>query len=103
VPELTLDDDERDAFAGHLDGVGVAQLVRGEASARGRPGGGASQLGACTAGGPRASACASIDDAEQWTDRRSDARNRPRFELLPAPVVHPDLAASSSFAATDED
>ncbi len=28
---LALDDVERDAFPGHLDGVGVAELVRGEA------------------------------------------------------------------------
>ena len=28
VVELALDDVERDAFAGHFDGVGVAQLVR---------------------------------------------------------------------------
>ena len=31
VTELALDDRERDAFAGHLDGVGVAELVRGKA------------------------------------------------------------------------
>src|SRR3954449_11767089 len=30
VSELALDDDERDAFAGHLDGVGVTELVRRE-------------------------------------------------------------------------
>ena len=27
VPEAALDDDDRYAFAGHLDGVGVAKLV----------------------------------------------------------------------------
>ncbi len=32
VAELTLDNDQRDAFASHLDGVGVSELVRGEAS-----------------------------------------------------------------------
>jgi hypothetical protein len=71
MPELSLDDDERDAFAGHLDRVCVAQLARGEASAHDRPGGGAAELGACAAGGPRASARASVDDAEQWTDRQA--------------------------------
>ena len=30
VPELALDDEDRYAFAGHLDGVGVAKLVRSE-------------------------------------------------------------------------
>src|SRR5215204_3891005 len=32
VAELALDDDQRHALAGHLDGVGMAQLVRREAS-----------------------------------------------------------------------
>ena len=31
MPELALDDDQRHPFAGHLDGVGVAELVRREA------------------------------------------------------------------------
>jgi hypothetical protein len=31
VAELALDDDQRNAFVRHLDGVRVAQLVRGEA------------------------------------------------------------------------
>src|SRR3954462_5565747 len=33
VAELALDDDERNALVGHLDGVGVAELVGREASA----------------------------------------------------------------------
>jgi hypothetical protein len=32
MPELALDDDQRHALAGHLDGVRVAQLVGREAS-----------------------------------------------------------------------
>jgi hypothetical protein len=32
MPELALDHDQRHAFAGRLDGVGVAQLVRREAA-----------------------------------------------------------------------
>jgi hypothetical protein len=31
VPELPLDDEQRDAFACHLDGVCVAELMRTEA------------------------------------------------------------------------
>jgi hypothetical protein len=38
VPELSLDDDQRHAFAGHLNGMGVAKLMRREATAHaGRP------------------------------------------------------------------
>jgi hypothetical protein len=32
MSELALNDDERNALTCHLDGVGVPQLVRGEAS-----------------------------------------------------------------------
>jgi hypothetical protein len=32
VPELPLDDDERDAFVGHLDRVCVPQLMRRESA-----------------------------------------------------------------------
>ena len=103
MPELPLNDDERHAFASHLDSVGVAQLMRCEASAYAGASRGAPQLGTCPARGLRATAGASVDDAEQWTDRQSDARDEPRFKFLPAPVVHPDLATSSSFAATDKD
>ena len=45
VAELALDDDQWDAFAGHLDGVGVAQLVRREAAAHAGRSGGAGQVG----------------------------------------------------------
>ena len=33
MPQLPLDDVQRDAFAGHLDGMSVAELVRREAAA----------------------------------------------------------------------
>ena len=46
VAELALDDDERDAFAGHLDGVGVAQLVWCEAATHAGGLGGSGQVGA---------------------------------------------------------
>jgi hypothetical protein len=45
VSELPLDDDQRDAFAGHLDRVCVPQLVRREASANPGSRHGAPELG----------------------------------------------------------
>src|SRR5262249_16138548 len=45
VPELALDDYERNALVRHLDGVGVTELVRREPPANARGGGGAAQLG----------------------------------------------------------
>ena len=50
MAELALNDDQRDAFASHLDGVGVPKLVWGEAAPHSRGGGGAPQLGACRGG-----------------------------------------------------
>jgi hypothetical protein len=44
VGVLALDDDERDAFVGHLDGVGVQELVRREPSPNAGKCSGASQL-----------------------------------------------------------
>jgi hypothetical protein len=46
VAELALNDDEGHAFASHLDGVGVAQLVWSEPTADARGDGRASQLSA---------------------------------------------------------
>jgi hypothetical protein len=102
VSELALDDDQWHALAGHLDRVCVTQLVRSEASANAGSRRGAPELSACPACRPRAAAGASVDDAEQRTDGQHDPRGEPRLELLPPPVVHPDLAPSPCFAATDE-
>jgi hypothetical protein len=46
VPELTLDDDQWYALAGHFDRVGVTELVRREASPHAGSGGRSPQLGA---------------------------------------------------------
>ena len=46
VAELLLDDDQWNAFAGHRDGMGVAELVRREAAQHACRGGRALQLGA---------------------------------------------------------
>jgi hypothetical protein len=39
VSKLALDDDQRDALAGHLDGARVAKLLRREPPAHARSGG----------------------------------------------------------------
>jgi hypothetical protein len=53
VPELALDDVERHAFAGKLDGVGVAQLMRRKAPPNAGAGGDASELAAHRGRAPR--------------------------------------------------
>ena len=44
VSELALNDDQRDALARYLDGMGVAELIGREASAQARRRGRAAQL-----------------------------------------------------------
>src|ERR671935_216983 len=53
----------------------------------------AAQLRTGGAGCPRPSACRTVDDAEQRSDRQLDPHGQPGRELLPGPVVHPHLAA----------
>ena len=102
VAKLALDDDQRHAFARHLDGVGVAKLVRREASAHAGRGRGASELCASGCGCPRSAARRSVDDTEQRPDGKRDAEFEPGLEFLPAPVVHADFAAAPSFAVADQ-
>ena len=52
MAELALNDDERHAFASHLDGVGVARLVWSDPSTNTRSGGGAPQLSSSGRGRP---------------------------------------------------
>src|SRR5829696_7896085 len=103
VSELALDDDERDAFAGHLDGGGVPQLVRREPASHSWRGGHAAQLGACRSGRPVPSERRAVDDAQQGTDWGPAPHVKPGLELLPAPGVHADLAAAAALAAPDQD
>src|SRR3954469_5215439 len=96
VPELAPNDDQRDALAGHLDGVGMAELVRSEAS----PNAGALCRAAesFSGGGPRPGAAAgrSGENGEQRTDGHYHADGQPTVELFPGPVVHADLAAAAA-------
>jgi hypothetical protein len=56
MAELALDDDQWHAFARHLDGVRVTELVWREAPSHSGRGGGAPQLGVRRGGRPVASA-----------------------------------------------
>src|SRR5829696_8590328 len=81
---------------------GVAELVRREASPHAGLAGDASQLGARGGRRPRAPARGAVDHAEQRSDRQLYPRVQPGRELLPRPVVHPDLAAAAALAAPHE-
>jgi hypothetical protein len=49
------------------------------------------------------SAGGAVDDAEQRAHRKFGACVQPRPQLLPAPLVHADLAPSAALAAADQD
>jgi hypothetical protein len=72
VPELALDDDQRHALAGHLDGVRVADLVRREAAPHGGVAGDASQLGAGRGGRPSSNQAAERERSD-WIRSKSPA------------------------------
>ena len=67
-PSCSLDDDQRDLFACHLDSVGVPQLVRGKASPHACACRGTSQLRASSGRSPRPSA---RTGAPQHDDQRA--------------------------------
>ena len=98
MPELALDDRQRDPFVGHLDRVGVAELMWSEPTPDPGRGGGPAQLAASGRRLPAASGGWAVDHAEQRADREPDAELLPGFELLPRPAIHPHLATLVAFA-----
>jgi hypothetical protein len=100
VSELALDEQQRDAFARHLDCVGVAQLVGSEPAAHSSAGSDVMQLRADAGGSPWPSLGGAAQDAEQRADRQRGAQRQPRSELLPCPAVHPNLASLITLTMT---
>ena len=103
MPELTLYDQERDPLAGHLDSVGVPELVGCEPTPDSGGQRGPMQLG--TDPGRRAwpPAGRAAQNAEERADRQGPAQLEPRVELLPRPAVHPDLPPATTLSSTDQD
>src|SRR5215203_1639892 len=87
-----LDHDQRHAFACHLDGVGVAQLVRREAAPNPGRGGRAPQLRACCSRRPVAATRRAVDDAQQGADGKLGPQLEPGPEFVPSPRIQADLA-----------
>jgi hypothetical protein len=72
VAELALDDVERHAFAGKLDGVGVAQLMRRKTPPQTGLDGKPVELDPDPGARPGPATSGPVDDAEQRPDRRLD-------------------------------
>jgi hypothetical protein len=62
----------------------------------------AAELAADGGGRPGPAAGAAVDDAEQRPDRQLRPRGEPGAQLLPAPLVHADLAPPAALAAADQ-
>ena len=102
MPELALDDVDRDPFSRELDGVGVAQLVRGEPASDTRFDGELAQFSSSGAGRPPPPAGGAVDHSEQRPGRQQHPVCRPRTELLEPERVHPRLAALVALAMPDQ-
>jgi hypothetical protein len=102
MPQLALNDVERHPLVRQLDGVGVAQLVRGKPLSDAGPRGDAPQLRAGGVGSPRPATRAPLDHAQQRTDRHPDAQLEPGPEVIPAPAVHADLAPAAALTVAHE-
>jgi hypothetical protein len=103
VPEFALDDDERDALAGHFNVVGMAKLVRRKATSHAGARCDLTQLHADRGRCPGPPATRPIDHTEHRADRHLLSGMKPRLELQPARGVHADLAPLSALAAADVD
>jgi hypothetical protein len=102
MPQLTLDDNERNAFMRHFDRVGVPELVGCEPPSDARHAGGMVQLLAGSRRLPPASGGRSVDNAQHRADREPATNLQPRTELLPCPAIHPNLSPLAALPAPDD-
>ena len=102
MPQLALDQRQRDPLAQQLDSVSMPELMRGYAPADPGRDGCAMQLKASGAGRPDVPARRSGDHAEQWTDRQRHTLGHPRFKGRRAPRVHPDHSTPIVLAVPDQ-
>src|SRR4051812_5064669 len=103
VAELALDDHQGNAFACHLDGVGVTQLVRREAASHAGLSSQPAKLRADRRCRARAAGGRSVDDAEQGPGREGRTILKPGAQLLPAPGVHANGPALAALATAHQD
>jgi hypothetical protein len=83
--------------------VRVTQRVPCNASAHSGSLGRAVQSAADPCRGARAAARRAAPNAKQSADRKVRAQLAPPSKLRPAPAVHPDLAALTAFATSDQE
>ena len=89
-------------FSGHLDRVGVSELVWREPAADAGRLGGVVQLHPDAGGSAWPAAGGAAQNAEQCADGQIGAELEPGIETFPTPAVHPDLAALAAFPGADQ-
>src|SRR5687768_6095436 len=102
MAELPLDDVQRHALPRHLDGMGMAKLMRCETPPNPCPNRQPAQRLPGAAGVPGLTSPRSSDDAEEGAQRERASVLEPWRQLLPTPLVHPDLAALATFAFSND-
>jgi len=102
MPQLALDDDQRDLLMGERDGVRMPQLMGAKRRLDPCRGGGSSQLPARGRLLPIASGGRAVDHEPQSAYGEPDAELLPGFELLPRPTVDQNLATLIVLAVADE-
>jgi hypothetical protein len=80
---MPLDHDKRDALVGHLNRMGVAELMWCEPASHACFGGGAAELSARGCWFPVAAGGRAVDHAEERADREPGANLLPGLELFP--------------------
>ena len=98
MPELALDDVDRDALTGELDGMGVPELMRRETASDPGRSGQIAQLTASGARRPPPAAGLAVDDAEQRPGWQQDPVGLPGSQLGEPERVHSGLAAFVALA-----
>jgi hypothetical protein len=102
VSQLSLDDVQRHPLAGHLDHMGVAQLVRREAAPDTGPQRQVPKLRADGRARPRASPCLAFDGTEERADGQPEPYLEPGAQLIPAPLIHPNLTSLAALATANQ-
>ena len=102
MPQLALDNDQRDALVSHLDGVSVAKLMRREPTTDAGEHCGAVQLLASGGLLPVSSRGWSVDHAQQCSGTKPGAQLKPWLKLSPPPAIHADLAAAPTLSTPNK-
>jgi hypothetical protein len=102
MPELALDDRQRDPLVRHLDRMRVPELVRGEPPPHTRTGCGAGQLFAGCGLLPALAGGRAADHTQQRAHRQLTPSGHPRLQLRPRPPIHSDLPTAATLTAAHQ-